>query len=350
MRAEVPSVFEKKSSTVATIIGFAIASQLGIAASATTGEDIVRAIDKENTLGTSTRLNARVDGNTAKVSMYQDSRANDKDLKIDAVLISKTAMGIDPGITRVIVYFFNTKDMSHYKQTTVTTGTVKAFASGSIGKDELIASLPLEELENVDPNSKVESAMISGFSYRLKTTLEGNRIDISTELDPAASDRDLKYVALQIAEKALTAAPKTVSDVSIAFADPAQAGAFKQVSLNPKSISDLDGSLNTALAAISVTESKSESTKTPDKSESKSDATKTGSETHAIAGPLHAERQKLVDRITHLSKSHKDAAEPLLAEYLTIEKQLSEGVDETTLQDSVKQLTQKVEQAEKQKK
>lgn len=313
-----------------------------VPAFAVTGEEVINAIDKEHILAPGARLNARVDGGTLKVSTYRHSNANDKDLKIDAVLISKTAMTLDPSITRVVVFFFNTRDLSHYKQTTVSTGDVKAFASGSVGKDELIASLPIEELENTDPNSRVESAMLSGYGYRLSTTLEGNKVSVSTDLDPSASERDLKYVALRIAEKALSAAPKNVSDVKIAFADPSQAGAFKQVSLNTSAMKSIDTSLNAALDAISVTETTG-IRKGPGKT---IEVPQAG---HAIAGPMQEERQKLVDRIIVLTKTKGSKTASYMTDYQAIEKQISENADETTIQESIKQLTEKVDLAEKQK-
>ncbi len=256
---------------------------------AATSEDIVSAIKKEHILAPGARLNAQVKGDVATVSTFRHVKANDKDLKIDAVLMSRAIMNLDSSINRVIFYFFNNVDLTKYRQISVSTGDVKAFASGQVSKDDLLTSLPLEFKQTEDPNAKVENAMQAGetvgVGHRLDSAIVGNEIDVSTDLNASASLRDMKFAALQLAERALSVAPANIKTVKIAFADPSHPGAIKNVVLDSNTIKSLNESVQAVFAKVTITAGAAATTST------------------VVPGFLKDERQALLERINELAKN-----------------------------------------------
>jgi hypothetical protein len=97
-----------------------------------TDAEVVNALEKAKILAPSIRLNARVSPDEVIIATYKNPKAEDKDCKIDAVLIAKAVMDLAPGeVPRVTVYFYSSSTLSKYKQVEVTAGDVKAFASGA---------------------------------------------------------------------------------------------------------------------------------------------------------------------------------------------------------------------------
>ncbi|MBP6595100.1 MAG: hypothetical protein KA255_18900 [Candidatus Obscuribacter sp.] len=63
-----------------------------------TANDIISAIDKGKILAPSIRVNAQVRPDVVYVSTYKNLKANDRDCKIEAVLLAKTVMDLAPEI------------------------------------------------------------------------------------------------------------------------------------------------------------------------------------------------------------------------------------------------------------
>lgn len=118
---------------------------------------IVKAISDSNLLKTDYRVAAVVNGNEAIISAYfNDASKNTRiDMKIDAVLLAKKTMATSKHVTRVKTRFYNL-DQTSYREISVTTGDVAAFASGSLSQDKLLASLDanLVELRKDSPLKK----------------------------------------------------------------------------------------------------------------------------------------------------------------------------------------------------
>ncbi len=288
-------MYEKRNWRLNVALGITLAATFQLEAiipvhAAATSEDIVSLINKEHILAPGARLNAQVKGDVATVSTFRHVKANDKDLKIDAVLMSRAIMNLDSSINRVIFYFFNNVDLTKYRQISVSTGDVKAFASGQVSKDDLLTSLPLEFKQTEDPNAKVENAMHAGetvgVGHRLDSAIVGNEIDVSTDLNASASLRDMRFAALQIAERALSAAPANIKTVKIAFADPSHPGSIKNVVLDSNTIRSLNESVQAVFAKVTITAGAGVA------------ATAT-----VVPGFLKDERQALLERINELAKN-----------------------------------------------
>ncbi|MFN8554741.1 MAG: hypothetical protein U0103_24990 [Candidatus Obscuribacterales bacterium] len=305
---------------------------------AATGAEIVAGIEKEHILAPGARVNARVDGSNAYLSTYRHTKANDTDLKIDAMLMSRVVMTLDPGISNVTVYFFSNADLTKYKQLTVSSVSVKAFGSGAVGKDELISSLNLISGSTQDAAAKLANALAAGqgtVGHRVESAINGSEVTVSTDLDPDASERDVKYAALQLAEEALQAAPE-VKTVKVAFADLSQPGSYRQVVLDVNTVRSLNSAVKNALAPVSVSVHTGGGAAT----------TVTASSDAAMPGPIQDERQKLLDRINALGKNGVGVA-PFLAAFKAIEQQVADHVTVDSIADAVHRLSANVDSQEK---
>lgn len=322
-------------------LAFTLTCGTGIAMpafAATTGAEIVAGIEKEHILAPGARVNARVDGANAYLSTYRHTKANDTDLKIDAMLMSRVVMTLDPSISNVTVYFFSNADLTKYKQLTVSSVSVKAFGSGAVGKDELISSLNLISGSTQDAAAKLANALAAGqgtVGHRVESAINGSEVTVSTDLDPDASERDVKYAALQLAEEALQAAPE-IKTVKVAFADLSQPGSYRQVVLDAATVRSLNSAVKSALAPVSVSVHTGGVAST----------TATASSDSAMPGPIQDERQKLLDRINALGKNGVGVA-PFLTAFKAIEQQVADHVTVDSIADAVHRLSANVDSQEK---
>jgi hypothetical protein len=114
------------------------------AMAAITAEEVVKVVEKAKILTSEYKVTASVGGGEARINTYRNPKASDKDCKIDAVLIAKEVMQADPSaITRVSVRFYDTTNISRYREVVVRQGDVKAFGSRQMSPDALLSSIEI---------------------------------------------------------------------------------------------------------------------------------------------------------------------------------------------------------------
>lgn len=259
------------------------------ALAATTPAEIQAAVDKSAILPPGTSMNVRVAGGQAVIATYQNAKANDKDCKIDAVMIAKTAMDLDSQIGRVTVYFYNRADMTRYKEVTLSAGDIKAFGSGQMDKDAFLNSVALNEkaVEDVAKISNYIEAAEARRERPVQVDFQNGKVEVNTQIESWVSDRDVRFEALRLAEKALDASPQgMVKSIHIAFADPGSQAPTREITFAPDTVRSLGEKLNDALTPITVTQVARQST------------------VNIVAGvgALQERRQKTLDRIKALQK------------------------------------------------
>jgi hypothetical protein len=268
-----------------------------------TDADVINALEKAKILDPSIRINARVGPEEVMVATYQNPKAEDKDCKIDAVLIAKAVMDLAPGeVPRVTVYFYSASALSKYKQVEVTVSDVKAFATGSVSKDELLASIKVTAGSIVDPRARIEEHLQENASRKrapITTTIKGEDVTVSTVLDGGLSERGVKFEAVKIAEDAFEAAPTEVKKVTIIFEDRVKRKENQVLTFSREQLKTLGDAIDTSLKELKVDLVKYES---------KVVAFVAGTRVNIEAlelkdGPLKEERQKLVDRLKELTKA-----------------------------------------------
>ncbi len=206
---------------VGLIALLALSLGLGIppATLALSGADVVAAIDKAKVLDASIRVNAQVTPEVIYISTYKNPKANDRDCKIEAVLLAKTVMELDNKIPRVEIRFYSQNALSRFKKISVSAGDVKAFAAGTMQEDQLLNSLVLAEEETRDPNVRATSHLQENQYARRKrevsSRINKNVLEVSAGLDPTLEDVYLKAEALRLAEKAFEAVGDDIDEVSI---------------------------------------------------------------------------------------------------------------------------------------
>ncbi|MFA6209915.1 MAG: hypothetical protein WC714_10875 [Candidatus Obscuribacterales bacterium] len=302
--------------------------------------EAVDALEKAKILAPNIRMNARVGQDEIEVATYKNPKANLSDCKIEALLIARTLMELAPGeVPRVVVYFYNSSSLSTFKQVAVTAGDVKAFASGSISKDELLKSLVVKEDSILDPSKRVASYLSEGqYAKRNKvnTVLRDDQIFISTALDSTLSERLLKLEALKLADQALEAAPVEYKLAQVTFVDHGQSKENRVVSISRSSLSLLGEALNTALQNVTLAAVKAQG------SDGKVDI-----QGYELKDGLRKEeRMGLLTILRHLDKEGVNPGKANIAEFLAIDDIASTSIDVELLDriDKLRSLLTKLEE------
>ena len=230
-------------------------------------------------------------------------------------------MDMAPGeVPRVVVYFYNSTSLSSFKQVGVTVGDVKAFASGSLSKDELLKSLAVSEDSILDPSKRVAS-YLSEKQYvrpnRVNTQLRGDQIFITTALDSGFSERLLKLEALKLADQALEAAPVEYKLAQVTFVDHGQTKENRVISISRSSVAVVGEAINSALQNVSMATVKAQG------SDGKVDI-----QAYELKDGLRkSERLDLLTILRHLDKASVNAGKANIAEFLAIDDIATTAID-----------------------
>ncbi len=253
----------RRVSNRSNLLALAALASLGFSSMPTAAEaalsagQIITAVEQGKILANGTRVNAAVNGAEAYVSTYRNARANDNDCKIEAVLVAKTVIDLAPtDISRVTVYFYSSANLNKRKVVSVTVGDVKAFGAGQLGREQLLASLNIKDDDVSDPASRLSAYLQNRESARsrkrIDTIMVGDTLEVTADLDTDMTDRDMKFEALKIGEKAIETAGQAAKRVRISFSDPAAKGTFRQIEFESSQLRSLDSSLQSALSNVQI--------------------------------------------------------------------------------------------------
>lgn len=331
------SNFSSKSSL--GVFAVALAASLSIfsannALAATTSAEIIAKIDKEHILAPGGRVNAQVDGTSVKLSTYRHVKANEQDLKIDAMLMAKAVTDLDPSINTITVSYFDQTDLNKYRQVTVTSVAIKAFGAGAVGKDEVISSLALTSGTSSDAQARLTNVMESkgdASNRHIKSSIQGDEIQISAEADPDDSDTDLKIAAFQFSKDALQASP-SAKNVTVAFNDPASPGTAKVLKLGSDTVQSLSSAIEKVLSPLSVT--------------TKASAGGAGGGVTVAPGYMLDDRKKLLARIQTLGKEGVGITGYMTA-FADIENRVISNAANDQIADAVARLSSGISEQEK---
>ncbi|MEZ4534544.1 MAG: hypothetical protein R3D26_05965 [Cyanobacteriota/Melainabacteria group bacterium] len=286
--------------------GLGMALVVGIIGGAAPGwcdvssSQVVDALEGGSVFAPGTRVTARLKDAEVVVSTYRNSKANDDDCKIEAVLAAKAIFDLDPEkISRVTVYFFE-PTLTTFKQTSVSLGDVKAFASGELTKEKLIASIPLKtgEMDNVGKRvaSYLNASRKSAGRRQVQTKIKGQDVEILIHIDGWLNDTELKLEAMRFATEALKAA-RGYKRVYITFADPQGEVEDRSVKFEEAELIALKNQLKEITDSIQLENGSSKWLP----SERNSDDPDDLRTIRALPGILHAERKKILERIKDLA-------------------------------------------------
>ncbi|HNG75753.1 MAG TPA: hypothetical protein PLY72_14895 [Candidatus Obscuribacter sp.] len=320
---------------VGLIALLALSLGLGIppATLALSGADVVAAIDKAKVLDASIRVNAQVTPEVIYISTYKNPKANDRDCKIEAVLLAKTVMELDNKIPRVEIRFYSQNALSRFKKISVSAGDVKAFAAGTMQEDQLLNSLVLAEEETRDPNVRATSHLQENQYARRKrevsSRINKNVLEVSAGLDPTLEDVYLKAEALRLAEKAFEAVGDDIDEVSITFYDGSKELSNRNVTLKRAQQKPFSEALNSALKDLELKTVKAEKLA----AEGLDVTTFEPSE-----GLYLKERKELVGRLRALKEAGVGFSRDVLVDLVAIENGLT-TLDEAVLRDKLAKLS-----------
>lgn len=286
---------------------------------AVSDSEIVNAIEKAKILAPSIRMNARISKDAVEVSTYKNPKAEDSDCKIEAVLIAKTVMEVAPEqAPRVVVYFYSSNALSRYKEVSVSAGDVKAFGSGTVSKEELLRSISIKEDFINDPTKRVASYLSEGQiqkAKRVTTVLKGDKIELSTAIEPALSEKLIKLEALKLGEQALEAAPAEYNKVDITFQESGSKER-KVISFDRAKVAAVNESINAALKEVEIGQPVVES------------AAKIDYQTYEVKEGLRAEERKdLFKRMKALDKAGVGVGKIVTEQFQEIEADSATATD-----------------------
>ena len=116
---------------------------------------LVDVVEKAKVLAPEYPVHCGLEGNEAIVITVRNANATDQDCKIDAVLIAKAIMDVYPKDVIRVKFLLSHAGDGAMQEVAVTMGDVKAFATGTITKEQLLSSLELARVsskaENVAP-------------------------------------------------------------------------------------------------------------------------------------------------------------------------------------------------------
>lgn len=106
---------------------------------AATPEEIGKAIKDAHILTPGYDVKPTLAGDSAIITSYRNPQASDKDCKVDAVLITRKVIGLDPQkIKNVEVYFFDTKSPTQYSKVVVRADDINRFGAGKLSQAQLM--------------------------------------------------------------------------------------------------------------------------------------------------------------------------------------------------------------------
>lgn len=298
-----------------------------------TATDIINAIDKGKVLAPSIRVNAQVRPDVVFISTYKNLKANDRDCKIEAVLLAKTVMDLAPEIPRVEVRFYEQTSLNRYKQISISAGDVKAFASGSIKEEQLLNGLVLKQEETTDPNAKLATKLEENQYLRAKqevsSMIEGKKAIIFSGLDPTLDELFIKSEALRLAQEAFEAVGPEVEEAEVNFVDPAKDGTDRQVKISRSQEKQISESVALAFKDLVI----------GNKAKSAEELTLANLESYEIKdGRFKEQRQAILNRLKTLSQAGVNVGRQILARLVEIESGI-EAMEESALRTKISDLS-----------
>lgn len=315
----------------ARLIGVATAMSMLLSSAAAcfaavSQDEAAKAINKAAILAPGTDVKVRVGGDSVAVSTFRNKNANDKDTKIEALLIAKTIFDMQGNTaSSVTTYFYNNMQPTQFRSVSVKTSDVKAFESGSMGQDELLKSLAIRADTIKDPAAMIETKLMMAAGARRDMNIvdKGEEVEISCKM-PALSDGEYKLEAFRMASAATGLADQgeKTKRVRVMFFDPAVKGSFKEITIAMANLDSIKKQLDTAFSTLAVT---------------KGEARILAREIEPEAGPLLAERTTLLNRIKGLEDKGVGVA-PFIVAYGAIETKAGAGATDEDLQADIKRL------------
>lgn len=303
---------------------------LNAAIAVPSSQDLVSAIEKAKVLSAGTRISAALSNGEAYISTFKNAKATDEDCKIEAILVAKALMDLAPSdINRVNVYFYNAMRLNKRKEVSVSAGDVKAFGSGQLSQDQLLGSIAIKESEVSDQASKAAAYLQQREAARSSKTINsyvnGDTLEIVTELEPDMNDLDIKLEGTRVAQKIVEKTGTSAKRIKVSFADPVAKGSIKEMTFDLAQLTALDKSLQSALYSLQVA----------------AVTTKIDLQTvEAVDGAVKVERADVLKRLKELDKKGV-GIEPFKKQFFDIEKMVSQGNDEQAAE-AIKKLAQSV--------
>lgn len=199
-------------------------------------QNVIEVVRKSKALGEGARISAAVAGEDVSLSSFRNKADTQKDLKIEAVMAAKALIDVDAGIRRVTVRFYEVWQPRRYAEITVTAAQIKAFGSGTLTSEDLLASLRF--VEGTHQQAKAAPA-------GSEVPVDGMPVDSAAEQDAQVAEGPQKSerVALLRRIKALYKQGVGTKPFLDAFAQVETLAAANQVALLERSLDSLTHSV-----------------------------------------------------------------------------------------------------------
>ncbi|MBC7998736.1 MAG: hypothetical protein IAF58_12380 [Leptolyngbya sp.] len=228
------------------------------------------AVENSKILPPGVKFTVRMEGDKVTVSTFQNAKANDNDCKIDAVLLARAVMVASKNQVRRVTAYFYGKDLSKYREVSVTQGDVTAYGIGKSSQEVLLKSLiviphgqtagegPARAtlVQDKDLVSAIERSKVlsPGVGISVHVDNENERAYVSTFRNPKTDDNDCKIDAVLIARTVIDASNSQICRVTAYFYD--RDLSYKEVAVTQGDVAAFGGgqsSKETLLSSLVVT-------------------------------------------------------------------------------------------------
>ncbi len=276
-------------------------------------------------------VNVRIDKDQVFVSTFRHASADEKDYKIDAVLIAKAVIEAAPNeVARVNCYFYG-KDLSSYQEVSVSAGDIKAFASQQLTNEQLLASLSVKTVAGQQSETDKIAAQLQGNAIiqpsDYKTVQDKpESITVNTDLPPWVSDEQAKLEALRIAINTFQALP-SAQIVKVNFTDPAQQTETREFDFLTEQLGTFWKAIQSAMGSVV---------------ETKKPITFDVQSMHTLSGPEQEKRDALLAQLKEMNSKGIGVA-PFVKAFLAIEQAVKRETDAKYILEMVTRLKANVD-------
>lgn len=115
---------------------------LAMPAWAVTPEEVTKTLKDAHILTPGYDIKPVLTNDSALITSFRNPQASDKDCKVDAVLITRKVIALDPQKFKTVeVYFYETKNPTQYTKMLVTADDINRFGAGKISQAQLMDSV-----------------------------------------------------------------------------------------------------------------------------------------------------------------------------------------------------------------
>lgn len=116
------------------------------AAARLSAQDVETLVRAEKSWTNRSNLTVKVNSNEVTIGTYREAGSQDRDMKIDSVMITRKIIEADPEVARVQVRFYDPVNRNNYQLVDVRQSDVVAFSQGLVNNETLLSGIDIKSV------------------------------------------------------------------------------------------------------------------------------------------------------------------------------------------------------------